>query len=191
MRALGVWLCMIAATAALADAPAVIDLDNDEDGARRLAEAAGACAKRQPAFIKTWCNTTKPRKARFTKRFEAKASDAGVGKLAVELPVTEYGKGFVSAVAQPKVTCTPDACLPSSTVTVVIRPKLKVAAADVHAVTVTFDVGDMWRDKQWWGPKATNITVTLWNAAGTSLGDGTVARIQSRLPGSRSSHQLH
>ncbi len=163
---------VLAATAAAAETRKPIDLDKDENAARRLAEAAGACRPTQPAFIRTWCNTKKPRRARFTQRVTTTARDAGDGALAISVPVSQHGKGFVSAIVQPPVTCTASTCEPAWSVEVAIRTKGQVAAADVRAVMFTFDVDRMWRDHQWWGPTPTNLAVMLLGDGGKQLGAG-------------------
>jgi hypothetical protein len=91
----------------------------------------------------------------------------------VALPVTEYGKGFFLAIGRPRATCQADRCFMPSDVSVVIRTK--AAAADVRGVTVAFDVGTMWRDRQYWGPTPTKLAFTLMDASGAPLGDGTLA----------------
>ncbi|MGH9888569.1 MAG: hypothetical protein ACREBE_23755 [bacterium] len=166
-------IALMAPTSAVGGRVAIVDLDKDDEAAHRLAEAAGACQPSLPAFIRTWCNTEHPPKPLFTRRYEATARAAGKGIVSIIVPVTEYGKGFVSALAQPKVRCNANVCLPARTVAVRIRTT--AAATDVRVVTASFYVAGMWRDHQWWGPKLANVTVELFDATGKQIGDGTIA----------------
>jgi len=170
---LGVLVIVAYGRSAAADA-VVIDLDKDEEAAVHVAEAAGACAKGQPAFIATWCRAGKPRKARFAKRIEVTASEATPGILKVTVPVTEYGKGLVSAIVEPPIYCDAQACLPPAALEAFIRTKDNVAAGDVRALGVTFDVAGRWKVRQWWGPRVTQVDVKLLDAAGKQLGEGTL-----------------
>ncbi len=151
----------------------VIDLDAEDAGVWRLAEAAGACNDDQPAFIRTWCQTEHPHPGRFSQRFDTTATDVGDGKVAVRLPVIEHGKGFVTAFALAGVPCVQNTCMPPSTTSVVIRTTGPIEVARVRRVAFTFDVDRMWRDRSWWGPLPTHVTVELFDAAGTQLGTGT------------------
>jgi len=172
-RTIAIVIGLMAPTSAVGGRVASVDLDNDDDGAWRLAEAAGACNASLPAFIRTWCNTAQPPKPLFTKRYAVIAHAAGKGIVTISVPVTEYGKGFVSALAPPKVSCTADECVPTSSVAVRIRTT--AAAADVRMVTAEFYVAGMWRDHQWWGPKLAKATVQLFDATGKPIGDGRIA----------------
>lgn len=163
---------LMAPTSAAGGGVATVDLDNDDDAARRLAEAAGACKPSLPAFIRTWCNTEHPPRPLFKKRYEVTASAAGKGIVSIDVPVTEYGKGFVSALARPRVTCKANTCMPARTVAV--RVRTTAAAADVRVVTAEFYVAGMWRDHQWWGPKPAKGWVQLFDAAGKQIGEGTL-----------------
>lgn len=55
----------------------LVNLDKEEDGLGRLAEASGACDAAQPAFIKQWCEKKPLQSPRFTRK--------------VALPVTAHG----------------------------------------------------------------------------------------------------
>lgn len=170
---LGVLVIVAYARSAAADTT-VIDLDKDDEAAAHLAEAAGACAKGQPAFIATWCRAKTPRKARFAKRIDVTASEATPGILKVTVPVTDYGKGLVLAIVQPPIYCDAQACLPPDSLAAFIRTKDNVTAGDVRALGVTFDVEGMWKVRQWWGPKVTQVEIKLLDAGGKQLGEGTL-----------------
>ena len=170
--AFAIVIALMAPTSAVGGRVATVDLDNDDDAAWRLAEAAGACEPSLPAFIRTWCNTEHPPKPLFTKRYEVTARAAGKGIVSINVPVTEYGKGFVSALAPPRVRCEANGCVPAKTVAVRIRTT--AAAADVRVVTAKFYVAGMWRDHQWWGPKPAKGWVQLFDATGKQIGEGTI-----------------
>ncbi len=161
-----------ASSTAAADEPTVIDLDKDREGAWRLAEAAGACDKGQPAFVATWCNRTTPVNARFAMRIEVTARDATAEILSVTVPVTSQGKGLISAFVPPPIYCDAQTCLYPETMAIFVRTKMRVAAADVRALAVTFDVNGSWRIRQWWGPKASHVDIKLLDAAGKPIGEG-------------------
>lgn len=163
-------LVLTAAAAAHAQRQQPIDLDSDEGAVPRLAAAAGACQSTQPAFIRTWCRQKRKPIARFARRMSITARDAGKGKLAISVPVVEHGKGFVSSLVRPPVTCDATSCMPAANVDVVLRTK--VAAADVRSVLITFNVAGMWRDHQWWGPTTKRVEVTLYGEDGAELGTG-------------------
>jgi hypothetical protein len=165
MRALVV-LLLVANTAA-ADP---IDLDTD-DATFRLAETAGACDKGRAAFIASWCHE-KPRPARYVRKLAVTARQAASELLALTLPVADHGKGFISSPIAPTIWCDAKACLFSDAVVVIVRSK--VAAADVARVEIAFDTDGLWQVQQWWGPRATNLAVTLVGAGGKRLGDATL-----------------
>lgn len=166
-------IALMAPATATAGRVKIVDLDKEDGAARQLAEAAGACEPSLPAFIRTWCNTEHPAKPMFTKRYTVTARPAAKGIVSISVPVTEYGKGFVSALATPKVTCKANACLPATTVAV--RVRTTAVAAAVAAVTATFSVAGMWRDRQWWGPTLTMVTIELFDATGKKLDEGPIA----------------
>jgi hypothetical protein len=151
----------------------VIDLDHDDSGVWRLAEAAGACKEDQPAFIRTWCRTETPRGARFAQRFDTTATAVGAGTVAVILPVVEHGKGFVTAIGPAGVSCDRTTCVPPRTTSVVLRTTGHVDIAKVRRVTLTFDVDSMWRDRAWWGPQPKHLMVELFDRDDHRLGTGT------------------
>jgi hypothetical protein len=172
-QTIAIVIALMAPTSAAGGRVVIVDLDKDPRAAWRLAEAAGACTVGLPAFIRTWCNTERPSKPAFTRRYEVTARAFAKGIVSIVVPVTEYGKGFVSALATPPVSCSANVCVPASTVEVRIRTP--VAAADVRAVVATFSVAGMWRDHQWWGPKLAMVTVELFAATGKRIGEGTIA----------------
>ena len=165
-------ITLMAPTSAAGGGVATVDLDKDHDAARRLAEAAGACEPSLPAFIQTWCNTEHPPRPLFKKRYEVAASATGKGIVSIDVPVTEFGKGFVSALARPRIRCKGNECVPATTVAVRIRTT--AAATDVRVVTAEFYVAGMWRDHQWWGPKLARGWVQLFDATGKQIGEGTL-----------------
>jgi hypothetical protein len=169
-RTIAIAIALMAPASATAGRVKIVDLDNDDHAAWRLAEAAGACQPGLPAFIRTWCNTEHPSRPMFTRRYKVTVRPTAKGIVSLVVPVAQYGKGFVSALATPKVTCSANVCLPATTVAVQIRTT--AAAADVAAVAATFSVAGMWRDHQWWGPTLTMVTVELFDATGKKIGEG-------------------
>lgn len=168
--------------AARADAPprptgptGPVDLDaTTAGGASRIAEAAGACAPGAPAYIASWCQNRPGQPARdFVKRYRSLAAAAAAGDaIRFAVPVEEAGKGFLISPIEPQIHCDAQICLYAPTVTVFVRPSSQVDAGRVASVTLSFRVGGMWRARQWWGPRITGITATLWDARDRRLGEG-------------------
>jgi len=157
-------LLLLVANTAAADP---IDLDTD-DATFRLAESAGACDKGRPAHIASWCHD-KPRPARYVRKLAVTARQAASELLALTLPVTDHGKGFIASPIAPTIWCDAKACLFADAMVVIVRTK--VAAADVARVELAFDADGIWQVQQWWGPRATKLAVTLVGADGKRLGD--------------------
>jgi acetaldehyde dehydrogenase (acetylating) len=172
-RTIAIAIALMAPTPATAAPAKLVDLDHDDGAAWRLAEAAGACDPSLPAFIRTWCHTKHPSKPAFTRRYEVTALPVAKGIVSIVVPVAQYGKGFVAALATPKVTCSGTTCMPAATV--VVRVRTTAAAADVAAVAARFSVAGMWRDHQWWGPTLAAVTVELFDATGKKIGEGPLA----------------
>jgi hypothetical protein len=173
MRKLGV-LVVIAVGSAHAGPTTSVDLDKDPDGDVRLAEAAGACDKAQPAFVQAWCHDKKPQKARFSRHVDTKAQAVNDTLLAVTLPSIDVGKGYIPSVIAPPIYCDADTCMHPQSLTVFVKTRSRVDAAEVASVELSFEVDGLWRIRQWWGPKATQIAIKLTNKIGTQIGEGTL-----------------
>lgn len=168
-------LCFVSSTA-FADP---IDLDA-VDGPARLAEAAGACAKTEPAFIQQACRG-KPLPAKdFVKRYRAVSATAAATSLVrLTLPVEDHGKGYLFSITEPAIHCDAKRCMyePSAVVFV----STDVDAAKIADVGFAFRVDKMWRVRQWWAPRPTAIKVTLFDSRGNRLGEGsTLAKTPSK-----------
>lgn len=62
----------------------------------------------------------------------------------------------------------------ASSLTVFVKTRSCVDAAEVASVELSFEVDGLWRIRQWWGPKATQIAIKLTNKTGTQIGEGTL-----------------
>jgi hypothetical protein len=54
------------------------------------------------------------------------------------------------------------------------KTRSRVDAAEVASVELSFEVDGLWRIRQWWGPKATQIAIKLTNKTDTQIGEGTL-----------------
>jgi hypothetical protein len=187
--AIATGLGVFAAWAAQADAPprpapprptGPVDLDaTTGGGASRIAEAAGACAPGAPAHIASWCQNRPGQPARdFVKRYRSLAAAAAPGDaIRFAVPVEEAGKGLLISPIEPQIHCDAQICLYAPTVTLFVRPSSQVDAGRVASVTLALRVSGMWRARQWWGPRITGITATLWDAQDRRLGEGAVLQL--------------
>ncbi len=171
----------IGATEGAAEAPArpagPVDLDAAADASQLLAEAAGACAPAQPAFIRTRCRSggSKPAARDFVKRYRSLAAEAAPGDaIRFTVPVADTAKGLLIAPIEPRIHCDAQVCLYAPIVTVFVRPSSPIDTRRIASVTLAFQVHDMWRARQWWGPRASGLKATLWDAQDRRLGEGTV-----------------
>ena len=154
-----------------------IDLDAIPDANARLAAAAGACAPKVPAHIATWCQGSAGQSGRdFEKRFEPYAVMSILARqdeLHFTVPIQEVGKGFLFSPVEPQIHCDDTLCLYTPNVTVYVRTPKQVDFRAVTTVTLQFRVDGMWRARQYWGPRLTNVKATFWDEKKRKLGEGT------------------
>lgn len=94
-------LCLLGSTA-FADP---IDLDADQ-GTARLAEAAGACATTEPAFIQQACRSKAAPARDFVKRYRSVSPvSVATSLVRLTLPVAELGKEYLFAITEPTIHC--------------------------------------------------------------------------------------
>ena len=179
------WIILGIVRGAHADAPkqaGPIDLDVIGEGSSRLAEAAGACGKQAVPLMRFWCIRKGAAAHDFVRRYRAvtaKQWSSNIVELTV--PVEQYGKGFLFSVTEPDIFCGGAICLPVSATTAYVQTTAEVDVQQVADITLAFRVTDAWSVKQWWGPRLTAVTATLWDVHGQRVGEGTVLlRAQAR-----------
>lgn len=161
-------VCLLCSTAS-ADP---VDVDSD-DGDSRLAEAAGACAKTEPAFIQHACRGQSVPAKDFVKSYRSvSAARAASSLVRLTLPVDEHGKGYLFSITEPAIHCDAKRCLYEPTAVVFVNTD--VDAAKISEVRFAFRVDKMWRVRQWWAPRTTAIKATLLDASGKPLGEGSI-----------------
>ena len=161
-------LCFVSSTAFAGP----VDLDAAE-GTARLAEAAGACAKTEPAFIQQACQSKAAPPNDFIKRYRSVSAVAAATSLVrLTLPVEEYGKGYLFAITEPAIHCDAKLCMYEPSAVVFVNTD--VEATKIAEARFAFRVDKMWRVRQWWAPRATAIKVTLFDSNGNRLGEGSI-----------------
>ena len=168
-----------------ADAPqqaGPLDLNAIDMGAARLAEAAGACGKQAVPLMRFWCVRKGAAAHDFVRRYRAVTAKPWSSNIVeLTIPVDEFGKGFLFSVTEPDIFCGGAICLPVSATTVYVQTTAEVDVHQVADLTLAFRVTDAWSIRQWWGPRLTAVTATLWDAHGKRVGQGTVLlRAQAR-----------
>jgi hypothetical protein len=177
-RTVAVAVLVLAASSAAMAEPAPRDMSL-EGSASALAKAAGACGKRQPAALRTWCRA-QPAATSFVATFEiTKLTTASSPKPPerVELTVAprELGKGYVLAPGRPPIICSDHSCLPGEVVLKVTTPE--PLPPDVKlTLRVQFRSTTLWRKQAYWGPTLKITSLEILDAAGAAVSSARLGR---------------
>lgn len=74
----------------------------------------------------------------------------------------DYGKGLVLFLGPPQVSCDQARCFPASREQLVVHLSGEVTpSTPLDTVTLTFSAKGLWRIRQWWGPRASDVRVSV------------------------------